>query len=78
MNSNNESLGSERIGKLIIKFSIPCIVSLIINAIYNIVDQIFIGQGVGTLANGATNVVFLLQLYVWLLRFYLATAVLPL
>ncbi|WKY49202.1 MATE family efflux transporter [Eubacteriaceae bacterium ES3] len=41
-----------------LKFSIPCIVSLLVSALYNIVDQIFIGHGVGYLGNGATNVVF--------------------
>lgn len=51
-------LGTEKIGKLIQKFSIPCIISLLVNSLYNIVDQIFIGQGVGYLGNGATNVVF--------------------
>jgi putative MATE family efflux protein len=51
-------LGKEKIGKLIRKFSIPCIISLLVNSLYNIVDQIFIGQGVGYLGNGATNVVF--------------------
>ena len=51
-------LVKEKIGKLILKFSIPCIVSMLVNSLYNIVDQIFIGQGVGTLGNGATNVVF--------------------
>lgn len=40
------------------KFSIPCIISLVVNSLYNIVDQIFIGWGVGYLGNGATNVVF--------------------
>ena len=51
-------LGHEKIGKLIRKFSIPCIISLLVNSLYNIVDQIFIGWGVGYLGNGATNVVF--------------------
>lgn len=51
-------LGTEKIGKLIKKFSIPCIISLVVNSLYNIVDQIFIGWGVGYLGNGATNVVF--------------------
>ena len=51
-------LGTERIGKLMRKFSIPCIISLVVNSLYNIVDQIFIGWGVGYLGNGATNVVF--------------------
>ena len=44
-------LGTEKIGKLIKKFSIPCILSLVVSALYNIVDQIFIGQGVGTIGN---------------------------
>lgn len=51
-------LGYEKIGKLIRKFSIPCIISLVVNSLYNIVDQIFIGWGVGYIGNGATNVVF--------------------
>ena len=51
-------LGYEKIGKLIRKFSIPCIISLLVNSLYNIVDQIFIGWGVGYLGNGATNIVF--------------------
>ena len=51
-------LGTEKISKLILKFSVPCIISLLVNSLYNIVDQIFIGWGVGYLGNGATNVVF--------------------
>lgn len=50
--------GTEPVGKLILKFAIPCVISLVVNALYNIVDQIFIGWGVGYLGNGATNVVF--------------------
>ena len=41
-----------------LKFSIPCIISMVVNSLYNIVDQIFIGWGVGYLGNGATNIVF--------------------
>ena len=51
-------LGKEKISKLILSFSIPCVISMLINSIYNIVDQIFIGKGVGTLGNAATNVIF--------------------
>ncbi len=51
-------LETEKIGKLIRRFSIPCIISMLVNSLYNIVDQIFIGQGVGYLGNGATNIVF--------------------
>ena len=52
------NLGTEKIGKLLKTFAIPCIISLVVNALYNIVDQIFIGWGVGYLGNGATNIVF--------------------
>ena len=58
MEKEENILGHEKISKLIIKFSVPCIISLLVNSLYNIVDQIFIGQGVGYLGNGATNVVF--------------------
>ena len=58
MEQEENILGTERIGKLIRKFSIPCIISMLVNSLYNIVDQIFIGQSVGYLGNGATNVVF--------------------
>lgn len=49
---------TEPVGRLIAKFAIPCVISLLVNSLYNIVDQIFIGWGVGYLGNGATNVVF--------------------
>lgn len=58
LNNNNNILGTAPIGSLIAKFSIPCVISLLINSLYNVVDQIFIGRGVGYLGNGATNVVF--------------------
>ncbi len=58
MNNNNHYLAEEKISKLLMKFSIPCIMSLLVSALYNVVDQIFIGRGVGYLGNGATNVVF--------------------
>lgn len=51
-------LGTEKIGKLLAKFAIPGIISMVVNSLYNIVDQIFIGQGVGYLGNGATTVIF--------------------
>lgn len=50
-------LGHERVGKLLARYAIPSIISLIINSLYNMVDQIFIGQGVGFLGNGATNII---------------------
>ena len=51
-------LGTAPVGGLIRKFAIPAIISMLVSAMYNIVDQIFIGQGVGMLGNAATNVAF--------------------
>ena len=51
-------LGYQPIGRLLMRFAIPSVVSMLVNALYNIVDQIFIGQGVGYLGNAATTVVF--------------------
>lgn len=50
-------LGTERVGKLLKSYAIPGIISMLINSLYNMVDQIFIGQGVGMLGNGATNII---------------------
>lgn len=51
-------LGTEPIGKLLRKFAVPSIISMVVMSLYNIVDQIFIGQTVGELGNAATNVAF--------------------
>ncbi len=51
-------LGTEKVSKLLVSFAVPGIISMLVNSVYNIVDQIFIGQGVGYLGNGATNVIF--------------------
>ena len=51
-------LATEKEGKLIAKFAIPAIISMLVSSLYNIVDQIFIGQGVGLLGNAATNIAF--------------------
>ena len=61
MNRNQEirMLGEEKIPKLLLKFSIPCVMGLLISALYNIVDQIFIGNSeLGYLGNAATGVSF--------------------
>ncbi|MGN1021439.1 MAG: MATE family efflux transporter [Aristaeellaceae bacterium] len=50
-------LGTDRIGRLLRSFAIPGVISMVINSLYNMVDQIFIGQGVGMLGNGATNII---------------------
>lgn len=51
-------LGSKSIGSLLLNFSVPAVISCLVNSVYNIVDQIFIGQGVGYLGNAATTVAF--------------------
>ncbi len=51
-------LGYVSVGSLMLKFSIPSIVAMLVSAIYNIVDQFFIGRAVGTLGNAATNIAF--------------------
>ena len=58
ISEHKSPFATEPIGRLIAKFAIPCVISLLVNSLYNIVDQIFIGWGVGYLGNGATNVVF--------------------
>lgn len=58
MQENNNPLGTEPIGKLLKKFAVPSIISMLVMSLYNIVDQIFIGQKVGELGNAATNVAF--------------------
>ncbi|MBQ8826860.1 MAG: MATE family efflux transporter [Oscillospiraceae bacterium] len=54
----NNPLGTESVSKLMVKFSVPSIIAMLVGALYNIVDQLFIGQAVGTLGNAATNVAF--------------------
>ena len=58
-------LGTEKPGKLLLKFAVPCIFSLIISCLYNIVDQIFVGNGVGYLGNAATGVIFPVTVIGW-------------
>lgn len=55
---SNSPFATERIEKLILKFAVPAIIAMLVNSLYNIVDQIFIGRGVGFLGNTATNVAF--------------------
>ena len=51
-------LASERIGKLLKQFAVPSIIAMLVSAVYNIVDQFFIGHSVGALGNAATNIAF--------------------
>ncbi|UNT93497.1 hypothetical protein KWG61_01420 [Allobaculum sp. Allo2] len=56
--SAGNPLGTEKISKLLFRYSFPSIIAMLVSSLYNIVDQIFIGQGLGYLGNGATTVVF--------------------
>lgn len=57
MNLMSENpLGTEKISKLLRSFAVPSITATLVSSLYNIVDQVFIGQGVGYLGNAATNV----------------------
>ena len=60
MENSNQYLGTERIGKLMKQYAIPCIISLLVGALYNIVDQIFIANAsyLGSYGNAANTVVF--------------------
>jgi len=55
-------LGEEKISKLLISFSLPAITGMVVNALYNVVDRIFIGNGVGALALAGVTVAFPLML----------------
>ena len=46
----SQQLGEEKVGKLLLKFSIPAVIGMLVNGLYNIVDRIFVGRGVGSLA----------------------------
>jgi Na+-driven multidrug efflux pump len=61
---NENILGTEKVSKLLFKFGVPGAVAMVVNSLYNIIDQIFIGQGVGYLGNAATNVVYPLSVFV--------------
>lgn len=60
MNTENQFLGTEPVGKLMGRYAVPCIISLLVGALYNIVDQIFIANAsyLGSYDNAANTVVF--------------------
>lgn len=51
-------LATDKISTLIARFSVPSIIAMLVSAVYNIADQLFIGNAVGTLGNAATNIAF--------------------
>ncbi len=54
----SKQLGEEKVSKLLIRFSVPAIIGMLVNALYNVVDRIYIGHGVGSLGIGGTTVAF--------------------
>ena len=61
----NNVLGTEKVGKLLLQFAIPSTLALIISCLYNIVDQIFVGNGIGYLGNAATGIIFPITVVGW-------------
>ncbi|MDP4127317.1 MAG: MATE family efflux transporter [Bacillota bacterium] len=56
--NRSQQLGEEKVGKLLLSFSIPAIIGMLVNGLYNIVDRIFVGRGVGSLALSGTAISF--------------------
>ena len=61
-NTITNPLGVEPVGQLLKKFAIPSIIAMLVSSLYNMVDQLFIGNFVGSLGNGATNIQFPLSI----------------
>lgn len=57
-NKSKNPLGSKKISTLLKEFAIPSIIAMLVGSLYNVVDQLFIGQNIGELGNAATNVVY--------------------
>ena len=60
MEHSNDFLGTEHVGRLMGRYAVPCVISLLVGALYNIVDQIFIANAdyLGSYGNAANTVVF--------------------
>lgn len=61
-NTTDNPLATGDINQLMIKFAVPSIIAMMVSAVYNIADQLFIGNAVGTLGNAATNIAFPLSM----------------
>lgn len=61
-NTTDNPLATGNINQLMIKFAVPSIIAMMVSAVYNIADQLFIGNAVGTLGNAATNIAFPLSI----------------
>lgn len=71
LQSQTNPLAYQGVGKLMLKYSIPAVISLVVNSLYNVVDQIFIGQVVGYLGNTATSIILPLTCFLMALTFML-------
>ncbi len=67
----DQSLEKAPLGQLMAKFCLPYITSLLVSCLYNIVDQMFVGNGIGYQANAATDVIFPLTVLGWAGPYYL-------
>ncbi len=63
MEKRETLLGQESIGKLLVRLSVPATIGMIVGALYNVVDTIFIGRGVGALAIGGLTIAFPIQIF---------------
>ncbi|MBM7614153.1 MATE family efflux transporter [Alkaliphilus hydrothermalis] len=64
MLTQSEKLGTEKVGKLLYQMSLPAAIAMMVNGLYNVVDTIFIGQGVGPLAIGGLAIAFPIQMLI--------------
>jgi Na+-driven multidrug efflux pump len=73
ISNNANSLANGKVGKLLWKYALPCVIALLITALYNVVDQIFIGNSaIGSIGNTATTVVFPITILALALSYLLA------
>ena len=63
-------LGREKIGKLMARYAVPTIIALIVNSLYNMVDQVFIGQGVGYRGNAVLSAIVFGVVYTIICRIF--------
>lgn len=62
MDERKNILGTVPVKKLLLKFTVPSIIAMLVSSLYNMVDQIFIGNFIGNLGNAATNIAFPLSM----------------
>lgn len=64
VNDRNYMLANEKVSKVLMKLSLPATIGMIVNALYNVVDTIFIGRGVGAMAIGGLAIAFPIQMFI--------------